>query len=61
MISRTQSGNATAVAIFLLFGLVGRVLADDHGCELSGKGTYGVGETKAVMEPDFRGTGRVLD
>ncbi|MCG8446845.1 MAG: hypothetical protein MI753_14160 [Hyphomicrobiales bacterium] len=37
MISRTQSGNAAAIAIFLLFGLVGRVLAD--GC--------GVGEKNA--------------
>ena len=61
MISRTQSGNATAIAIFLIFGLVGRVLADDHGCDLNGKSAYGVGQTKAATETGFGGVGRVLD
>ena len=63
MISRTQSGNAAAIAIFLLFGLVGRVLADDQGCDLSQKSAYGasIGETRAGMDTGVGHMGWIRD
>ena len=52
MISRTRSGNAAAIALFILFGLMGRVLADGQACDLNRKGGYaaGIGGTALNME-----------